>query len=241
MAHKRKFPRAKIPALPDGAKLNLGCGLDYRDGYINVDFHHSHKVDLVSDVSYLKEIDDQSCSEAVAQDVLEHMPRAQADTALREWNRVLKLGGVVRIRVPSLIDLSRLLSHRKNQTRKGQERLIQYLYGTQGYEGDFHLNGFTKLTLKHDLERAGFAVASIKIYKKWLFDVVAYKVRHEPPDSLLRIESNLSFLESAYQTVFDRKIDDGGRDYWLGVLDSGIARETVLTIFRDSDEYKNKK
>lgn len=241
MFHRLKATRTKLikaPALPEGPKLNLGCGLDYREGYVNVDLHHSHKVDLVSDVSWLKEIEDSSCSQAVAQDVLEHMPRAMAETALREWNRVLKINGRVRIRVPGLVELSGLLSSSSNQTYAKQERLIHFLYGTQGYEGDFHLNGFTRLTLKHDLEKAGFVVASIKLYKKWLLDVVAYKIRHEPPDALLRVANDNEFIESAYTNLFNRQIDDGGKDYWIGVLKTGIARETVLRILRDSDEFK---
>jgi hypothetical protein len=39
-------------ALPDPLprKLNLGCGWDKRDGYLNVDLHGSHDPDLVADV-----------------------------------------------------------------------------------------------------------------------------------------------------------------------------------------------
>ncbi|MBS1186605.1 MAG: hypothetical protein H6R04_623 [Burkholderiaceae bacterium] len=50
-----------------GTKLNLGCGLDYRDGYVNIDFNATHRVDLVADVTWLRDFGDESCVEIVAQ------------------------------------------------------------------------------------------------------------------------------------------------------------------------------
>lgn len=223
---------------PEGPKLNLGCGFDYREGYINVDLHHSHRVDLVCDVTWLKDIEDQSCSEAVAQDVLEHLPRAKVSTALREWNRVLKNDGRLMLRVPSLLDLLKLLAAKENQTYEQQTRLIHFLYGTQGYEGDFHLSGFTKLTLIRELEEAGFEVISVHIQHDWLLDVVARKVRHVSPAPLLRAATDAEFLEAAYPALLHRDIDPGGKDYYLQILASGIARETVMDILRESDEYR---
>jgi predicted SAM-dependent methyltransferase len=221
-----------------GPKLNLGCGFDYRDGYINVDMNEEHHPDLQSDVTWLRSIEDESCAEALAQDVLEHIPRAKGTTALREWNRVLKYGGRLIVRVPSLIHLFQLLADHARQDLATQQRLIQCLYGTQGYDGDFHFNGFTEVTLRHALADAGFSVQSIKIVDEWMFEAEAQKVAHVTPDPILRAPIDEAFLDRAYQTLLRRPADPQGKAYYLKVMGGGIAREAVIEALKASDEFK---
>lgn len=221
-------------------KLNLGCGNDYRAGYLNVDFNDSHRVDLVSDVVHLQEIKDASCTEVVAQDVLEHVPRCRCLTALKEWNRVLQTHGTLKIRVPSIIDLVDLLKKPGNQDAKKQMDLVQCLFGTQGYEGDFHYNGFTEPSLKFYMHEAGFAIRQTTIRDGWLFDVVAEKTRDTRPDALLEIESNEDFLRAAYVELLHREADSAGGEHYRKVLTAGISREAVLESLKNSDEYKKK-
>lgn len=228
-----------VPAGQTGApRLNLGCGNDYRDGYINVDMNASHKVDLVSDVTWLQAIEDCSCSEALAQDVLEHIPRARATTALREWNRVLRSGGKLVLRMPSLLHLLRILSSPDRQSVRDQKVLIQCLYGTQGYEGDFHLNGFTEITLRHELGEAGFEAADVRIVDDWMFEVEAHKVKHVVPAPILRLASDEEFIRAAYLQFLGRTPDPEGNEYYSSVLRKGIARESVIESLMGSDEGK---
>ncbi len=55
-------------------RLNLGCGWDLREGYLNVDVHDFHKPDLVADVTKLDMLPSGRYREIIAQDVLEHLP-----------------------------------------------------------------------------------------------------------------------------------------------------------------------
>ncbi len=80
-------------------KLNLGCGYDTREGWVNLDIAQIEGVDVIHDLNQLplpfseNEFDYVLCS-----DILEHMhdyPRL-----LGEVHRVLKSGGTVEIRVP---------------------------------------------------------------------------------------------------------------------------------------------
>lgn len=224
-----------------GQKLNLGCGFDYREGYINVDMNPSHKVDLISDVTWLRAIPDGSCAEIVAQDVLEHIQRLRGGTALREWNRVLQEGGRLTLRVPSLVHLLGLISNPARQSLKEQRTLIQCLYGTQGYEGDFHFNGFTEVTLRGDLSEAGFKIADLKIMDEWLFDVIAVKVSNIAPDSILRVDSDAEFIDAVYRTLLGRELDEEGRAYYLRILASGIVREAVIKTVKASDEFRSRR
>src|SRR5436853_7490297 len=84
-------------------RLNLGCGWDHRAGYVNVDFHAYHKPDLVADVRKLGFLPAGHYDEIVAQDVLEHLPRRQTLAVLRHWNRLLRKGGTLELRVPNVV------------------------------------------------------------------------------------------------------------------------------------------
>ena len=53
-------------------KLNLGCGLDHRPGYVNIDAVAAVKPDVLHDVSEPLPYKNASVSEVIAQDILEH-------------------------------------------------------------------------------------------------------------------------------------------------------------------------
>lgn len=227
-----------LPRQAPGLKLNLGCGFDIRAGYVNIDANDEHHPDLVSDVANLSALGDGVASEALAQDVLEHLPRAKVSTALREWNRVLEPSGTLVVRLPSVVHLLRLLEDKQHQDVATQQRLIQCMYGTQGYDGDFHLNGFTEVTLRHDLNEAGFSVINLRIVDDWMFEVHAKKMKHVAPDPILRLPTDKEFLHAVYNRLFGRSVDPDGEAYYLKVMGGGISREAVLEALKSSEEYE---
>jgi hypothetical protein len=160
-------------------RLNLGCGWDRRDGYLNVDLHAFHEPDLIADVRDCHQLPTGEYDELIAQDVLEHLPRADAMLALREWARLLRIGGTLVLRVPDLIGLLRLFEARSDVDSHAE--LVQCLFGTQAYNGDWHSNGFTELLLRHALHDTGFDVTSIAHRDEWLFDVVATRTDEPQP------------------------------------------------------------
>lgn len=165
------FDAARFPD-----RLNLGCGYDRREGYLNVDINDFHSPDLVADVTNLHMLPAGTYREIVAQDVLEHLPRTETVQALREWNRLLAIGGTLELRIPSVLDVALLLRAPENQSVEMQEKLIQCLFGTQAYSEDTHLTTFTEPLLRHYLDEAGFAVVNWVLRDTWLFEVEAEKV-----------------------------------------------------------------
>jgi predicted SAM-dependent methyltransferase len=220
-------------------RVNLGCGFDKRDGYVNVDLHSMHAPDLVSEVTDLRLLPSNYYEHAVAQDVLEHITRLRTRTALREWNRILKEGGTLELRVPNVVGLVKLLTQRNNLTPARQEELLQCLFGTQRYDGDFHQNGFTDVYLTALLEEAGFKVVKLATVDDWLFHALARKVAHVPPSALLRIEKDEDFLRAVYQEMLGRDPDPEAA-YLYGLrLRAGMVREIVVDIIQKSEEYRN--
>ncbi len=158
-------------------KLNVGCGFDHRQGYVNVDMHDRHKPDVVANVLDLAAFPTGYYEELVAQDVLEHVTREDVRKALFEWNRVLALGGKIFIRTTELGGLFRLLEAPENQAIEDQERLIQNIFGTQAYQGDFHLSGFTEPLFRYYLWEAGFEVDSLSLHNGAFLDAWAHKTK----------------------------------------------------------------
>ena len=50
--------------------------------------------------------------------------------------------------------------------------------------------------------------------------------------------SNGEFVDAMYLNVLDRFPDQGGRDYWVGLMDQGYGRDGVLIQFAQSDENR---
>jgi predicted SAM-dependent methyltransferase len=219
-------------------KLNLGCGFDRREGFLNVDLHAFHQPDLVCDVLELAPLPSGHYEHVLAQDVLEHLPRLKTRAALMEWNRVLAVGGTLELRVPDVNGLARLLELPENQSPARQEELLQNLFGTQAYPGDFHYIGFTEPFLRALLEECGFAIEHLAREEGWLFHVVALKLRDVRRNPLLAIADDAEFVRAAYRDLLGREADPGGFDYHLRLLAEGASRESILERFTSSEEYR---
>jgi hypothetical protein len=153
------------------ARLNLGCGYDKRPGYLNVDLNAFHAPDLVGDVRSLPSLPSGRYTEIVAQDVLEHLERADGPVALAEWRRLAAPGASLRLRVPDLPSILRWLRERDDPEH--HRNVIHHMFGTQAYDGDFHLSGYTELLLCDELFRAGFGDVEMELRDGWLWEVEA--------------------------------------------------------------------
>lgn len=225
-------------------KLNLGCGFDHRPGFLNIDMNAWHKPDVLADVRKVEFLPAQYYDEILAQDVLEHLPRTQTEGVLAHWNRPLRIGGRILIRVPSVLGVADLLRQRQHQNPAKHEELIQCLFGTQAYTGDFHFTSFTEVLLRHYLERAGFRVVTIDTLHGWLFDVVAEKIRHVEGGAvrdfseLLEARDDEEFLLRCYREILEREPDAEGLEFFRsGLRSGGMTRQVAIDVMIGSPEY----
>ena len=236
-------PPSDFDAQSAPRRLNLGCGWDHRAGYVNVDFHAYHKPDVVADVRKLGFLPAGHYDEIVAQDVLEHLPRRQTLAVLRHWNRLLRKGGTLELRVPNVVALVDLLKMGEYRDPEKQKEVIHYLFGTQAYTGDFHLTSFTDVLITHYLSAAGFSTQRIAPHAYWLYDVTAEKLSDvEGPEvfdfqELRTIEGDSEFVHACYRTLLGRAPDPDGLAHYVGVLRDGGSRDQVLGVFVASEEY----
>lgn len=223
---------------PFPRRVNLGCGFKKLPGYLNVDLNAFHEPDLVADASRLEALPDEYFEHVLAEDVLEHIPRLRTRNVLKEWNRILALGGVLELQVPDVIGLARLLEAKRKSPRE-QEHLLKCLFGTQAYEGDFHYTGFTDTLLRALLAETGFSVDSLISRDRWLLRARARKVAHSPIDELYRLDGEM-FVSAAYRELLGREPDPDGGRFYLAALERGLMREAIVESLKCSDEYRER-
>src|SRR5438874_5212088 len=94
------------PALPLAVKLNLGCWIFYREGWVNIDHDRSVRADHHEDAAVLPSFAPNSVNEIYAGHIAEHVDDLKA--AFARWNEVLKPGGRITITVPDCRGANRL-------------------------------------------------------------------------------------------------------------------------------------
>ena len=119
-------------------KVNLGCGFDYRQGWVNVDALTKFKPDSIHDLHSPLPLTNESVDYVLAQDILEHFTKEDLLRLLSDLSRITRIGGLVEIRVPSVTAIT-------NRLRKFPEARNQFLYGATAHTGIFgaHKVGFT--------------------------------------------------------------------------------------------------
>lgn len=148
-------------------KLHLGCGEKYLEGYLNIDLFNK-TADIHADCCELSFLKDASVTHILCEHVLEHLSRDQGWKALKEWARVLALGGELELEVPDLLWCIENFASSSEDARYGGEYELQgaiaALYGMQTSPGQFHKFGYSPEYLKKCVEANHLRVVSLKCY-----------------------------------------------------------------------------
>ncbi len=149
-------------------KLNIGSG-PYKplEGFTNVDLLDGAYIDIVAP-SHKLPIDNNSVDEILCEHMIEHLTYYQFNRTLAEWQRVLKVGGLLTIECPDLLGICKQFvesnEYGRYTTYKGGWPLIAQIAGHQRGRSDeeilsqVHKSGYTMEHLKIVLEGAGFGM-----------------------------------------------------------------------------------
>ncbi len=136
-------------------RLHLGCGRRYLPGSVHIDLADFPHIDYRHGVDRLDMFPD-ACAELIyASHVLEYFDRIEAKQVLREWNRLLCSGGMLRLAVPDFRALAEVyFEHGK------LDLILGPLYGRAEIPGTelviYHRTVYDFESLKELLEEAGF-------------------------------------------------------------------------------------
>lgn len=108
---KQSVVRRRVEKLLGGRKgdikLNVGCGTDYKDGWINIDNNSDNnieKLDLNWDLRNPLPFDEGTVDYIFNEHLIEHLTVEEGRRVLADLMRVLKPGGILRIATPDLKD-----------------------------------------------------------------------------------------------------------------------------------------
>ena len=131
-------------------KLHLGCGKLKLDTFVNIDLL-SDIADLKLDFTKLQIFNSSNIEEIYISHALEHFKRREIIPLMLEWNRILKIDGILRIAVPDFEKVVKI--YLKN---KDISELIGFLSGGQKNEYDYHYVNFDIYILEKLLKACGF-------------------------------------------------------------------------------------
>lgn len=131
-------------------KIHLGCGHIRLPDYVNIDIMAAKAADVIADLRRLP-YDNSSVDLVYSCAAIEHFGRREWIDVLREWARVLKPGGMLRL---STADFEAAIA--RYQEARNMTELLGLLIGGQKDEFDWHGMIFDFATLAAGLRDAGF-------------------------------------------------------------------------------------
>ena len=135
-------------------KINMGCGWrDFGKDWIHIDGGDYPHLDYKSLTDLV--FKDSTIDLIYASHVLEYFDRSEVLGVLTEWNRVLKVGGVLRLAVPDFNAMVRLYHAGDIKL----EQILGPLYGKMKMNSHFiyHKTAYDERSLKEILEKSGFS------------------------------------------------------------------------------------
>ncbi|WP_193195856.1 class I SAM-dependent methyltransferase [Nostoc sp. MG11] len=150
---KNKFLPYASPLIENGeVNLHLGCGFVKHPKFINIDLLPAPHIHYQRSIDDLSPFENNSVNLIYASHCLEHFPHNKVSKVLKEWFRVLKQGGILRLSIPDFDLLLNIYKENGNNINT----ILGILMGGQDYEYNFHMAAFTKSSTRELLKGVGF-------------------------------------------------------------------------------------
>ncbi len=143
------------PSSPAPIRLHIG-GTEPKAGWKILDIQARPGTDYVGHAKDLSMFASGSVAEIYASHIYEHLSySSELEKALAEAFRVLKPGGLIRVGVPDIEVLAKLVVD-KRLSYAARFQVMRMMFGGQMDQHDYHKTGFTFEILSDYLTEAGF-------------------------------------------------------------------------------------
>lgn len=218
-------------------RLHLGCGENYLDGYINIDYPpKEHPVmnvnaDIYQDITQLQ-FPSGSVDEIRLHHVFEHFDRVYALALLIKWHVWLKIGGRLIIETPDLIGSAKTLLSDAPWSRK--MAVVRHLAGSHEASWAFHLDHWFPERFEHTLTRFGFGSIETKTFswqnEPFLSNVIVVAVKK----SNLSLNELITIAEDLLKESLVVQSEKPLFDVWCKKLRTMIQEEPISNIKQES-------
>lgn len=144
----------------DEVKLHLGCGKKYIPGFTHIDLADYSHIEYKQDIRDLSNFEDCSIDLIYCCHALEYFDRFEVINVLKEWYRVLKKGGILRLAVPDFENIVKVYLRYNDLEYQG---ILGPLYGKwQNNNTDetlYHKTTWDYKSLSQVLKHIGFTKA----------------------------------------------------------------------------------
>lgn len=184
--------------LNKASKLNLGCGYDYRRGWINADINNQVKVDKIVNLNNLPlPFKDNSFDYIFSAHTIEHVNEDMALPLMVELWRVLKPNGILELRMPHFSHYSALSGF--------------------AHKRAFSVNAFSLFMDAGPLKN----VSNAPNFEKPMYKLLKARLKHQRADNGLRVlvpESLYYYLARFINKLADANINLCEKIwcYWVG-------------------------
>jgi len=110
----------------ESKRLHLGCGKKYIPGFIHIDLGSYDHIDHNRDIKDLGIFGDNEIDLIYCCHALEYFDRHEVIDVLKEWHRVLKKGGILRLSVPDFESIVKIYHKYEDLDHQG---ILGPLYG----------------------------------------------------------------------------------------------------------------
>jgi len=118
-------------------KLNIGCGINKLEGFINIDCDPEMKPDLVHKLPTKLPYENESCELIVMYHTIEHISKKEHGAILMEFWRLLSPEGLLIITFP---EFTKCVENWKTNYRGKKEFWEATIYGRQASNSDYHVS-----------------------------------------------------------------------------------------------------
>lgn len=159
-----EIPRGAVPPwIVIGTRHHFGAHWIHVDGdstpLYSDDDHRTYPVDVVCDARKIP-IPDGHGGFVFSSEALEHFPWAETTDVLREWTRLVRPGGTIRVETPDFAAACQQIL--TTDTLECDRAMNQIFYGGQSTPLDFHQSLHTPRTLTAQMEELGLKVVNVQ-------------------------------------------------------------------------------